>query len=258
MSHLSFEPSEPSRERGEARSADDHISSQRLAALADEHPTTDERAHVSTCADCARELDAHRSLLVIAGSERETLGLPLTRWEQLSVQLRAEGLIAPGASDREVAPSRSRPHWMLRIAAALLLVAGGAMLGRFSAGATPLPGDERSDVASRTVRGDSFPTTFASVEDATRWKALYRDGYQRALSFLAQNDSVGQPNETPALMRTRLSTLDRLQRITREALNAAPNDPVINDFYLNAFGQREATLRELNTVLPQNVRMNSF
>lgn len=257
MSHLSIEPSEPSRERGDARSADDHISSQRLAALADEHPTAEEHAHLSTCADCARELDAHRSLLVIAGSERETLGLPLTRWGQLSTQLRAEGLMAPSAEGAG-SPSRPAPHWMLRIAAAMLLVAGGAMLGRFSAGAPPLPGDGPSGVASLAVRGDSFPMTFASVDDANRWKALYRDGYQRALSFLAQNDSIGKPNETPALMRTRLSALDRVQRITREALNAAPNDPVINDFYLNAFGQREATLRELNTVLPQNVRMNSF
>ncbi len=59
-------------------------------------------------------------------------------------------------------------------------------------------------------------------------------------------------------MRARLSALDRVSRITREALNDAPYDPVINDFYLNAFGQREVTLRQLNTVLPQDVRLRSF
>jgi hypothetical protein len=64
--------------------------------------------------------------------------------------------------------------------------------------------------------------------------------------------------ETPAVMRARLSALDRVSRITREALNDAPFDPVINDFYLNSYGQREATLRALNTALPPNVRLNSF
>lgn len=234
-----------------------HLSIERLAALVDEQPTADEHSHLFICADCARELDAHRLLHAMAGTERDLMGLPLTRWENLSKQLRAEGLIVSGGTGSEATPSRPAPHWVLRIAAALLLVAGGAMLGRFSAGASPLPGDESSQTASQVVPGDSFPT-FASVDNANRWKNFYRDGYQRAVSFLAQNDSAGRRAETPAVMRTRLSALDRVSRITREALNAAPNDPVINDFYLNAFGQREATLRELNTVLPQNVRMNSF
>jgi hypothetical protein len=59
-------------------------------------------------------------------------------------------------------------------------------------------------------------------------------------------------------MRTRLSALDRVSRTMREALSTAPYDPVINDFYLSSFGQREATLRQLNTVLPEGVRLNSF
>ena len=78
------------------------------------------------------------------------------------------------------------------------------------------------------------------------------------MSFLAANDSGARQVGTPAGIRTRLSALDRVSRIMREAVNDAPYDPVINDFYLNSFGQREATLRQLNTVLPQGVRLNSF
>ena len=77
------------------------------------------------------------------------------------------------------------------------------------------------------------------------------------MTFLAANDSSGTA-ETPAVMRARLSALNQVNRTMREALNDAPFDPVINDFYLNSFGQREATLRQLNTVLPQGVRLNSF
>jgi hypothetical protein len=78
------------------------------------------------------------------------------------------------------------------------------------------------------------------------------------VSYLAANDSAAQPTETPAVMRARLAALDRVSRTMREALNDAPYDPVINDFYLNSFGQREATLRQLNTYLPSNVRLNSY
>jgi hypothetical protein len=154
------------------------------------------------------------------------------------------------------------PHWWLRIAAALLLIAGGTVMGRISAGATPIPGGITGEASSQsTSRGraaDSLPTTFVSIDEANYWKTYYANAYQRAVSFLAQNDSVGRPVETPAVMRARLSALDRVSRTMREALNDAPYDPVINDFYLNSFGQREATLRQLNTVLPQNVRLNSF
>jgi hypothetical protein len=251
MSHLFIDPSEPSRERGDVRSADDHISGQRLAALADEQPTADERIHLRMCVECAHEVEAHRSLLTLASTERDLMGLPLTRWDTLSATLANEGLLARRGSVRPAGGAGSNRY--LQYAAALLLVAGGALLGRVSAGASPVPGDAET---ARVAR-DTLPTSFASVEEAMRLKSAYRDGYQRAVSYLAQQNSE-QSVETPAVMRTRLSALDRVSAITREALNDAPYDPIINDFYLNSFGQREATLRELNTVLPQNVRLNSF
>jgi hypothetical protein len=246
-----------------------HLSFERLAALADEQPTADEHLHLSHCAECARELDAHRSLLAKAGAERESMGLPLTRWETLSRRLRAEGLIV-GSGMRDAIPAESASRFplpasrlALQIAATLLLVAGGAVLGRVSAGASVVPGGLTGGEARLTGRVgsasvDSLPTTFASVEEARRWKSSYEDAYQKTVSFLAANDSAGRAVETPAVMRARLSALDRVQRTMGEALKDAPYDPVINNYYLNSFGEREATLRMLNNVLPQGVRMNSF
>jgi hypothetical protein len=235
-----------------------HLSIERLAALADDAPTADERAHLSLCERCAIDLKAQRALLAMAGGEREAMGIPLTRWDTLAQRLRAEGLIASGR--------RSSASFPLRAAAAMLLIAGGALLGRISAGASPLPGSvtgvggsEDTPVTSAAwIPPDSLPTKFASVDDAARWKGFYADAYQSAVSFLAANDSVGRPVGTPAVIRARLSALDRVTRTMREALNDAPYDPVVNDFYLNSFGQREATLRQLNTVLPQGVRLSSF
>jgi hypothetical protein len=244
-----------------------HLSIERLAALADEQPTADERAHLAACPPCAQEVEAHRSLLAMAGSEKDTLGIPLTRWDSLAQRLRTEGLMAtePASVTAEwAAPLGKRKlsgkAWM-RFAAAVMLLAGGTVIGRASAGASVLPGGLTGDEPAQTAsipNLDEVPTAFASVDEANRLKELYANRYQAAVSFLAAHDSAAQPTETPAVMRARLAALDRVSRTMREALNAAPYDPVINDFYLNSFGQREATLRQLNTYLPSNVRLNSY
>lgn len=229
-----------------------HLSIERLAALADEAPTPEERAHLAACDACAREQRAHAALFDMAASERESIGVPLTSWENIAGRLRDEGLVA-GRSHRAMSVG-------LRAAAVLVLIGAGALIGRASAGKALIPGGftgtEASPVAD--VSSDSAPATFASVEDARRWQRFYANAYQRAVTYLAQNDTNETGAETPAVMRTRLSALDQVSRIAREALNDAPYDPVINDVYLNSFGQREATLRQLNAVLPQGVRLKSF
>jgi hypothetical protein len=241
-----------------------HLSTERLAELADEQPTLDERAHIAQCSACHADVEAYRSLRSLAGSQQPPAAMPLTRWETLVPRLRAEGLL-PAARGRGLAVAGGGYGWSprsaLRIAAGLMLMAGGAALGRLSAGATPIPGvpvasDTASSVAERPPEG--MPVTFSSVQEAAQWKSFYADAYQSAVSFLAANDSSARPTGTPAVIRARLSALDRVSRTMQEALRDAPYDPVINDFYLNSFGQREATLRQLNTVLPQPVRLNTF
>lgn len=243
-----------------------HLFTERLAALADEQPTADEKTHLASCAECARELEAHRSLLSLAGSERGSMGFPLTRWETLSQRLRAEGLITsdeqPSATGEWAAPIKRRysARALLRVAAALMLVASGAVIGRASTGASIIPGGLTGGdpAAAGNAPEAGAPTTFASLDEARRAREFYANAYQSAVSFLADNDSSAGSLESPAVMRTRLSALDRVSRTMREALSTAPYDPVINDFYLSSFGQREATLRQLNTVLPEGVRLNSF
>jgi hypothetical protein len=148
----------------------------------------------------------------------------------------------------------------MRFAAAIMLVASGAIAGRASTGASILPGGMTGGESPSATgpASDSGPAVFASIEDANQWKQYHADQYQRAVSFLAARDSAARPSETPAAMMARLAALDRVSKTMREALQEAPFDPIINDFYLNSFGQREATLRQLNTVLPQNVRLNSY
>ena len=236
-----------------------HLSTERLAALADEQPDAGESAHLARCADCTRELDAIRSLVTLAGAERDSMSVPLTRWDTLAARLRSEGLVSGGGNAFISSTRRhSTASRMLQIAAALLLIAGGVGAGRISAGASVVPGGLSGNEPLRTASADSTPLTFTSPAEAAYWQQVYADRYQRAIAYLASHDSSSRMTGTPSAMRTRLSALDRASATMREALADAPYDPVINDFYLNSFAQREATLRQLNTALPQGVRLNSF
>ena len=238
-----------------------HLPTERLAALGDDLPTVDESAHLAVCGACARERSAYQVLVAMARAEREPFGLPLTRWDAIATELAKE------APREEIGVPAGRSNsWMLRIAAGLLLVAGGAMAGRVSAGVGPLP-DNQSAVATvpaahgatqSVARLDPDSVFFASADEARAAQQRSEVVYQQAAAFLARVDTTGAGGVSPIAYRSRLAALDRVLSTTRDALREAPHDPVINGYYLTTLGQREATLRQLNTALPASLRVNSF
>jgi hypothetical protein len=234
-----------------------HLSTDRLAALGDEQPTSAEAAHLATCEPCARELDAYHALVAMAQAERTSMGLPLTRWDAIAAALEA------GRPAAAPAPARVMARWPLRAAAGLLLMAGGAMIGRASVGADPLPGVAASRLpatASAPASGARATTDslFASIEDARAAQRRAEQSYQQAVAYLAQYDSTALDDGSPTAYKSRLAVLDRVISATSEAMREAPHDPVINGYYLTTLGQREATIRQLNTALPASLRLNSF
>ena len=248
-----------------------HLSTDRLAALGDEQPTADEATHLASCATCAHEHAAYRSLVAMAHAEQGAIGLPLTRWDDLAHAYRAEvparaSTSAPsfGPKRTDIAARRRMVRWPMQAAAGLLLLAGGAMLGRASAGESFLPfADSTATVATNTPAdtqldspaGDSL---FTSVADARAAQQRYELLYQQAAAFLAQHDSSGLGQGNPVAYRSRLAALDRVISTTRDAMRDVPHDPVINGYYLTTLGQREATLRQLNTTLPVSLRLDSY
>lgn len=194
--------------------------------------------------------------------ERERGAPPLTDWDSLSVKLRAEGLI------RDQNPSRFAARRWMQVAAGLALAVGGAAVGRMSAGASALPGQSASVAQSSATPGTSATNaslasstdqTFKSPEEA--WDALNRAGeeYQRASAYLsASNTEVPMP-QNPSQYRTRLAALDGVMSEIRGAMKEAPQDPVINQYYLTTVSAREATLRQLGTTLrPEGVSLSRF
>ncbi|HEY0995211.1 MAG TPA: hypothetical protein VGD77_04430, partial [Gemmatimonadaceae bacterium] len=155
----------------------------------------------------------------------------------------------------------------------VVLVAGGVVAGRRSvppvAAPAPAPGEVASGREGATATPVSNPSTattptndqlvpdYRSVDEARAALTRYEIAYQNAAAYLAEHDSSTRLNDSEAY-RTRLAALDRVGRAMREAMREAPYDPVINGYYLTTIGQREATMRQLNTALPSGVRLTSF
>ena len=219
----------------------------------------------------------------LVARERERGSPPLTDWDSLAARLRAEGLITSGTGG-----SRFTSRTWMQAAAAVLLVLGGAAIGRYTANASSNQGAQSQSAASSNtaspnaaspnVTGQTAavaraasanesgsatlastnPPEFHSPEEA--WATLNRAGeeYQRASAYLsASNTDVPMPT-TPDTYRTRLAALDNVMSEMRSALHEAPHDPVINQYYLATVGAREATLRQLGTTLPAGARLNRF
>ena len=202
----------------------------------------------------------------IVARDRDRQTIPLTDWTSLSAQLRAEGLI------RDPIVSRPVMRRAMQIAAGLVLAVGGAAVGRATAGAPVLPVQTASTDATP---GEANPVSQVSNPDASNaslvssqfkspeeaWDVLNRAGeeYQRASAYLsASNTEVPMPTN-PSQYRTRLAALDGVMTVIRGALKEAPEDPVINQYYLATVGAREATLRQLGTTLrPAGVSLNRF
>jgi hypothetical protein len=257
-----------------------HLSTDRLAAIADDTPTADEATHLAGCWDCRAELSAYRRLVRMSAMAPLPTE-PLSAWSQLAPRLRAEGLItdavpattvsrserpvsavsgaftAPrGGGDATVLPFERRRSsgmtWVMRAAAGFALLAGGVAAGRlstrisFDGGAPPA-----QIAASRPV--------FESSDEAIRVLTSAQQQYQSAAAFLAAQDTssrfIGMNEDS---YQARLAALDEIAAATRAALYRAPQDPMLNQYYLTTIGAREATLRQIGATMPDSRRLERY
>jgi hypothetical protein len=210
-----------------------HLSPERLAALIDEQPTAAELAHLAACRPCSRERGAYEALAAMSKNGL-TIGAPLSSWGKLAPALARDGVIENGrAIGRRARISRGA----LQAAAAVLLLVGGVVVGRVTASASTL---------SAGVIALEAPQ-FTSIEDAQEAAERSQNVYQASMAYLAGQDTVGMSFATPAVIKTRLAALEQVAQIVGAALEEAPYDPVVNTMYLNTQGQREASMRMLNT-----------
>ena len=172
---------------------------------------------------------------------------PLNDWRTIAARARDEGLIRETSSRGWV----SSQSWM-QAAAAVLLLVGGIAIGRTTIG-LPSAIQNTASVAVGNVAPTPTPAagapqslssataSFASLEEASATLDRAVEDYRRATEFLAANNSSGRPSDSAAMYSARLVALDKVFNATESALQAAPHDPVINQYYLATMGARAAT-----------------
>jgi hypothetical protein len=171
----------------------------------------------------------------IIAEERLREQAPLNDWRTIAARAREEGLIRESQSSRWWASSQS---W-LRSAAAVLLLVGGIAIGRAT---IALPSAVQSAASKSTPPANA---NFASVDDASTALNRAVDEYQRASEFLAVNNASTGSRDSLTMYTKRAAALDKIENATVSALQTAPHDPVINQYYLATMGARVATQQQL-------------
>jgi hypothetical protein len=172
---------------------------------------------------------------------------PLNDWRTIAARARDEGLIRETSSRGWV----SSQSWM-QAAAAVLLLVGGIAIGRTTIGlpsamqnTAPVPAENVATTPTPAAGApqslSSATASFASLEEASATLDRAVEDYRRATEFLAANNSSGRPSDSAAMYSARLVALDKVFNATESALQAAPHDPVINQYYLATMGARAAT-----------------
>ncbi|WP_396222987.1 hypothetical protein [Gemmatimonas sp.] len=260
-----------------------HLAGERLAAFDETPLLAGELAHLAACAECRTEYEAVVEVVAMAGALGAQLPSPdaprLVEFDAILAGVgRSEGALAgaswatggqnaaaaryverPGANTpAATAPRRVVASRWRQAAAALLLVSGGAVLGRVTSLAAPTGASVAlAGAGSDARRASATPVslaarpfadaTYGSVEQATIALNEAQREYERASLWLASNDTTMRD---PEVFRARLAALDQMMEASRVALRDAPQDPVLNHYYLAAYSAREATLQALSSALP--------
>ena len=189
----------------------------------------------------------------VIAAERVREQEPLNEWRTIAARAREEGLIREESGQRW-----SGQPWM-QAAAAILLLVGGIAIGRTTIG-LPTTGQSVATAPPATntqAPANSAPTTaspatdasFASVNDASA--ALDRAvlEYQRASQYIAANNLSARTRDSAAIYRARAEALEKIVNATESALRTAPQDPVINQYYLATMGAQAATRQAVSVGL---------
>jgi hypothetical protein len=213
---------------------------------------------------CASELAAYQRLVALAADEHRRIAPPLTSWGALRGELLTTGVIVTPVTADSPTPAVRLFASARRIAAALLLIAGGTVFGRLTVGVPVREALALNDMrfaglgdstggAQATMSNQEFASTASAL--AALQKAQH--DYEHAAQYLAVNDTTSSESSSE-LYRARLAALDRMAETSLRELQRRPQDPIMNQVYLTTLGARNLTLTKLGTALPVGTRLTRF
>jgi hypothetical protein len=181
----------------------------------------------------------------LIAAERAREQEPLNAWRTIAARAREEGLLR----ETHRWSSSGNQSW-LQAAAAVLLLVGGIAIGRSTLGlptaSSPVSAVAQDRSAATQVSpvnqmGSANNLPFASVEEASAAldKAVLQ--YQSASQYLAARNVGARASDSASMYSARAAALAEIMDATKNALQTAPHDPVINQYYLATMGARVAT-----------------
>lgn len=222
----------------------EHLAREQIAALLDEpDAVADGLAHLDVCADCAGEFEAmSRTRMALSGLP--DLRAPDDAWMEIRSRL-------PDADDERhrMAMSwwRLRTRWgpLLAAAAIAVLFLGGLGVGRMLAPGQP---------AGAAAEQDAEPVALGEASSSEPAEGAYPE-YVRSVADLRElregGPSYDEIAADPTLAAVRLTRLDALIEVSREALSEAPADPALNDFLFDVVDERASVAGQLDRTIRQ-------
>jgi hypothetical protein len=206
----------------------EHLTLEMISLLLEEPEAQAEAAaHVAVCELCSSEHARMRRMLMALSALGE-MEPPAGEWERIEASLpRRRDVLA-------LRPASLFTGWPAQAAAAMLVFAGGIAAGLMIMGG---PTD-----ADRVADRGSIPTIDEPVASRPVTTPVSEE-YYRAVAGLeqlrAQPPGSGELLQNPAAAAERLARLDALILASREALDASPTDPAVNNLLFELVEERD-------------------
>lgn len=229
-----------------------HLTTESIARIVSDAPSSDEKKHLESCAVCRAELQAITEQTEAMGALPD-LRPPAGDWEALEARLLSEGLLRSGGLS--VRAARWRSSGWLQAAAALVLFLGGTAMGPLllrpgtgedPSGLGPPSGLELVPVNSSIQPASNLTEAAEAVNLAER---LYIDAlvqYRQILDAQGEPSLIGDPT-------SRFAALEGIVAAGRAAVQQAPADPFVNGVLVQALAEREAILRNASLTRGEGV-----
>lgn len=194
--------------------------------------------------------------------ERTRPMAPISSWEAIAATLKQDGFITePSNGAQAVRPAsfaRFRRFASISIPAVTFLIIG------FFAGRMTLPGAQGEHPNTQQPAGSQIPSAeivyndFASIDEAREVMLRSQAEYHNAVAFLNVNGDNATLSHDVATLKERLAALDVVVSAAQNAVQWAPADPVLQQYFISSSGARRATMQLIREQLPEGATLGGF
>lgn len=196
--------------------------------------------------------------------ERKRPLAPISSWEAISATLKQDGFITDrSCKSQPVSPQSKSTKRSGRFAYVSLSAVAFLIIG-FFAGRMTLPSAKSEHPTLQQSAGGQIPNAeivyndFASIEEAREVMLRSQAEYHNAVAFLNVNGDDAAHSHDVVTLKERLAALDVVVSAAQNAVQWAPADPVLQQYFISSSGARRATIQLIREQLPEGATLGGF